>query len=187
MTNGGKGNKETVSILKKAREWRDVEALLRSIEASPGSAEAGSARDELLQIAGKWRKAGQLYSALSLFKRLMKVEEQFAGGGKLPKASIHRMWGTAPAWESQKRISRRRSSPVKELGITGLITWPFALGRSVLERIRDQVDIETKPEKRLEEDLVELRMRYEMEEIAGSDFRKEESRLLSEIDNRKGD
>lgn len=176
------------SILNKAKEWREVEALLKIIESNPRGKEAGEARDEVLKIAKKWKESGDVHSALSLYKRLLKTDEQFLKGGRLPKASINRMWGIAPSWGRQEGVSRKRTGPPIDVGLLGIITWPVALGRAVLEKIKEQVDRELEPKTKLEEELLELKMRREMEDISEEDYKIGEiklKRLIKDIEEKE--
>lgn len=65
-------------ILKMADDWNKPDTIHHAIEAyatviksDPESGEASKARDALIEIARKWEKDKAVYSALSLYKKLL--------------------------------------------------------------------------------------------------------------------
>jgi len=119
------------TILKTPKSWRNAEELLTAIESHPETAKAAQARDKLLKMAKSWEEAGEVEAALSLYQRLIQ-------GQKYAEAvKEYKPMETAP---------RPKVTP-KELGLTGIFTWPFVMGRTAVRRIRDQANRELEEEK----------------------------------------
>ena len=78
------------------------------------------------------------------------------------------------------RIRTRKLIPYG-LGLRGIFTWPLTVFMDVLEKIDEQARRELQLGKRAEDELLELRMRYERGEISKKEFKKKERELLKKI------
>ena len=114
------------AILKTPESWREAESLLTVTESHPETAQAAQARDKLLQMAKEWEEAGKAEAALSLYQRLIQGQKYAEAAEK------YKPWPAVP----------RPEGPPEELGLMGIFTWPFAVSRIVLEKLRDKVDRE---------------------------------------------
>jgi len=128
------------TILKTPKSWRKAEELLTVIESYPETVKAAKARDKLLKMAKEWEEAGKVEAALSLYQRLIQGQKYAEAVKK------YKPMGVAP---------RPKGTP-KELGISGIFTWPVEIFRTILTTIRGQADKElSEEEKDLEKELEE--------------------------------
>jgi len=120
-----------LAISKRPKSFGEAEALLTIVESYPESAKADNARDKLLQMAKDWEETGRLQAALSLYKRLIQGQKYAEAVKK------YRPMGVAP---------KPKVTP-KELGLSGVFTWPFVIAGNVVRKIRGQADKELEEEK----------------------------------------
>lgn len=108
------------------------------------------------------------------------------GVSEFPAQDIPRYWGDM-SWtvrtkkeDIDSRIRTRKLIPYG-LGLSGIFTWPLTVFMDILEKIDEQARRELQLEKRAEDELLELRMRYERGEISEKEFKKKERELLKKI------
>lgn len=164
------------------KEKEEVELAFKVIEREPRSKEAAEAREKILKIAKKWGDEGKIHTAFSLYKEYLQIEKQFPKPGEMPKASINRLWGIAPSWGRQAEFVRKRKVRPIDVGLTGIITWPGKLARTILESIKEQAEAEVDVKTKIEEELLELKMRLEMEEITEDEYKEKEAELKKKLD-----
>lgn len=74
---------------------------------------------------------------------------------RIRSLSILRFWRTPPGpikKEEEKGIERQKKVKPIELGILGIITWPIAIFRAILDSIKGQAEEEVKEEQEQEQD-----------------------------------
>ncbi|MDA2936606.1 gas vesicle protein GvpG, partial [Patescibacteria group bacterium AH-259-L05] len=111
--------------------------------------------------------------------------------GEVPANDIPRYWGDM-SWtrrtkkeDIDSRIRTRKLMPYG-IGIRGIFTWPLHIFMGMLEKIDEEARKELGLEERAQNELLELRMRYEAEEISKREFKIKEKALLRKLEAIEG-
>lgn len=134
-------------------------------------------------------------------KEIPSVSKPMPQVSAVPNVTIPRHWGTMPSkkWGASKipATRRRKVKRPKDIGVFSflgkVITAPYQpveMVKGITAAVGAQAEEEKDPKVALEQELLELKMRFEMGEITEEDFKIKETKLkrqIKDIEEKKGE
>jgi len=86
-----------------------------------------------------------------------------------------------PRW-TRAEIVRKKKIPPLEMGLMEIWLLPLGLFTRIVEEIKEQAEVELELQSIGENELLELKMRYESGEISEKEYKKKEAELRKKLE-----
>lgn len=100
---------------------------------------------------------------------------------QIPPITICRFLAVMPRWTRAEIVRKRKISPI-EMGLMEIWLLPLELFTRIVEEIKEQAEAELELESIGENELLELKMRYDSGEISEKEYKKKEAELKRKLE-----
>jgi len=100
---------------------------------------------------------------------------------QIPPITICRFLAVMPRWTRAEIVRKRKISPI-EMGLMEIWLLPLELFTRIVEEIKEQAEVELELQPIGENELLELKMRYDSGEISEKEYKKKEAELKRKLE-----